>query len=292
MKKIIFIIILLCGFYNMSQAQLFWKVSGNNLKKPSYILGTSHFTSVTFCDSISGFKKAFNSTKQFYGEVSSADLANIEASMKIQKMELLPDNQSLADFYTPEEYEQILQYTESILGYRPGMITFTPNALYLFFTAQLYLKYLPQSLETEFIDMGLAQMAKEAGKQIGGLETAESQIDLLWGGDLKEQAAQLLEYIQDPASSKDSIVNECLRIDKAYRDQDLNQLSLMIKQSFNPEEYKECITDRNVAWIPIMEEAMKKYSTFFAVGAGHLVDEVGLIRLLREKGYTVEPVKK
>lgn len=36
---------------------------------------------------------------------------------------------------------------------------------------------------------------------------------------------------------------------------------------------------------------MKEKSTFFGVGAAHLADEEGVIKLLRKQGYKVEPVK-
>ncbi|MEZ5495489.1 MAG: TraB/GumN family protein [Gammaproteobacteria bacterium] len=37
-------------------------------------------------------------------------------------------------------------------------------------------------------------------------------------------------------------------------------------------------------------EIAKQQVTLFAFGAGHLGGDVGVINLLREKGYTVEPV--
>jgi uncharacterized protein YbaP (TraB family) len=40
-----------------------------------------------------------------------------------------------------------------------------------------------------------------------------------------------------------------------------------------------------------MEEAMKAQPAFFAVGAGHLAGDKGVINLLRKQGYTVTPVK-
>mgnify|MGYP006319358759 CR=1 FL=1 len=40
-----------------------------------------------------------------------------------------------------------------------------------------------------------------------------------------------------------------------------------------------------------MPDIMKAHPTFFAVGAGHLPGDKGLLKLLREAGYTVEAVK-
>jgi uncharacterized protein YbaP (TraB family) len=36
---------------------------------------------------------------------------------------------------------------------------------------------------------------------------------------------------------------------------------------------------------------MKNESVFVAVGAGHLIGEMGLINLLRKAGYKVEPLE-
>ena len=40
-----------------------------------------------------------------------------------------------------------------------------------------------------------------------------------------------------------------------------------------------------------MEREAQIQPTFFAVGAGHLTGEDGLLQLLRKKGYTVQPVQ-
>jgi uncharacterized protein YbaP (TraB family) len=49
---------------------------------------------------------------------------------------------------------------------------------------------------------------------------------------------------------------------------------------------------RNKNWIPLMAEQMPENVTFFAVGAGHLGGEEGVIALLRKEGYVVVPVLK
>ena len=46
------------------QAQLLYKISGNGLTKPSYIIGTYHLAPVSFADSIPGLKEAMAATEQ------------------------------------------------------------------------------------------------------------------------------------------------------------------------------------------------------------------------------------
>jgi len=40
-----------------------------------------------------------------------------------------------------------------------------------------------------------------------------------------------------------------------------------------------------------MNDKMQRSSVFFAVGAGHLWGDNGVISLLRKDGYTVQPVQ-
>jgi uncharacterized protein len=51
------------------------------------------------------------------------------------------------------------------------------------------------------------------------------------------------------------------------------------------------LVNRNMNWIPVMEKAMLAQGTFFAVGAGHLPGNEGVISLLKKAGYTVVPVE-
>ena len=40
-----------------------------------------------------------------------------------------------------------------------------------------------------------------------------------------------------------------------------------------------------------MANMMSRQKTFFAVGAGHLGGETGVVALLRQAGYTLSPVR-
>ena len=47
---------------------------------------------------------------------------------------------------------------------------------------------------------------------------------------------------------------------------------------------------RNRSWVQQMEPIMQEKSTLFAVGAGHLGGENGVLDLLRKKGYNLRPI--
>jgi uncharacterized protein len=78
----------------------------------------------------------------------------------------------------------------------------------------------------------------------------------------------------------------------AYKTQDLPALYNLINNSKGMKiDMDAFINNRNKKWISRIEEKMNGASVFFAVGAGHLWGPTGVITLLRNTGYIVEPVR-
>ena len=80
---------------------------------------------------------------------------------------------------------------------------------------------------------------------------------------------------------------------RLYREQDIHAMQNSISdEGSGIAAYEEILLKRrNRNWIPIMARMMREKTTFFAVGAGHLGGESGVIALLRTNGYRVEPVQ-
>lgn len=70
MKSFIGAIIFICVALS-ANAQLLWKVSGNGLSSPSYIMGTHHLAPLSIKDGITGLQKAMDETQQVYGELKN-----------------------------------------------------------------------------------------------------------------------------------------------------------------------------------------------------------------------------
>jgi len=121
-----------------------------------------------------------------------------------------------------------------------------------------------------------------------GLETVEDQIAAFDAIPLEEQVAYLVESIRE----YDATVQEVQDMISDYQAQDISSLYQMINESMAEMEGGEdaLLTDRNLRWIPQMEQMAKDKPTFFAVGAGHLGGPQGVIKLLQEAGYQVDTV--
>jgi hypothetical protein len=56
-----------------------------------------------------------------------------------------------------------------------------------------------------------------------------------------------------------------------------------------PKVYQQLIVQRNMDWIPEIEQMLKtKQVEFILVGAAHLVGEDGILAQLAARGYTIE----
>ena len=100
------------------------------------------------------------------------------------------------------------------------------------------------------------------GKSVGGLETMAFQLNLLYGYTMEEQkeALQILDWKMAICSS--------------------------------PEETAKMLDNRNADWLTKVLGIMNEKPTLFAVGAGHLLGENGVLNLLCKAGYQVEAVQQ
>lgn len=149
-----------------------------------------------------------------------------------------------------------------------------------------------QSGEIVSYEMELMKMAQEQEKPIDGLETAEFQMSLFDSIPYDVQAQMLMATIKSGDSGEED--NQLEQMVEMYKNQDIQGMQRMVKgDKGGISEYEELLLlRRNRNWIPVMEEMMAKNATFFAVGAGHLGGEEGVIALLRKAGYTVSPVQE
>ena len=98
----------------------------------------------------------------------------------------------------------------------------------------------------------------------------------------------LLETIEMGDSDSDSMQ----KLVEVYKLQDIQGMQDLFKEEGSDLDGHEdvLLNNRNKNWIPVIAEEMKKGSTFFAVGAGHLAGPQGVIHLLREAGYKMTAI--
>ena len=273
-----------------SNAQLVWKISGNGIKKPSYILGTHHGCPFTYCDSIPGLMKVFDKVDNIIGEINMIEFAEMspERMQKMQAMMMMPADTSLLSLFSTEEAAKVNEWLGKKMGASLEMLSvMKPMTIMVTVQNKEMMEVIPEIATMTTIDKYMQTLGQRKGKTIGELETADYQMELLYGNSLEEQADALLEMI-DHGDSKGLLQ----QLTNAYKSQNLDTLWKVFQEQMTGYEYDAIVKVRNLNWEKQMKELLPKQSTLFVVGAGHLPGESGMINLLREAGYKIKPVKK
>lgn len=271
-------------------AQVLWKVSGNGLEKPSYILGTHHAAPHGLTDSIEGFAQAFQSCTQVYGEVMFDSLMMPQVATAMAQEMMCPPDSTISKLLTAKQYARLDSALKTSLGVGAQQLEmFKPAAISAQLAMALAMKEFPDMQQQEQLDMTIQSKAKESGKKLGALETVMFQTELLYGTPISQQAKELAEGLDQI----EKLPEITWQMAEAYRKQDIDKLLEVIKmESHDSPEYLERILySRNRNWAEQLKSIMATAPTFFAVGAGHLPGDKGLLALLKEAGYKVEPVK-
>lgn len=302
MKKTLTILLSVLLSTTMASAQLLWRVSGNGLAKPSYIVGTYHLAKVSFVDSIPGLRDAMNATEQAYGELNMVETITDPAmTQKVQQSMLMPDGKTIDTVLTPEQYARLNAFLSKMLGtdlenpMLASMKQMSPGALYVQLQALAAMMKEGSALNlTEQFDSYFQQVAQENGKAVGGLETMDQQIEILYGSATPERQVEHLMCFVDNADYYLDVMDRTIT---AFYSQDLQAIEDINAEKMGqscdstPEEDDQLINNRNANWAKALPEIMAAHSTLLAVGVAHLPGEKGLLQLLRAQGYTVEAVK-
>ena len=263
------------------EKSLLWKISGNGLKKPSYLFGTIHLT----CDSSldANTLNALEATEQLYLEL---DMDDKSIQMQMMKLMMMKDGAKLSTLLSPEDFKILDEFLKKNLNMSAKMFdSFKPFMI----SSMLFPKMLDcksQSVESE-----LMKVTKEQNEEIFGLEKAEDQMKVFDEISYQDQADELLKTVKDNLEKDKKEFQEMITI---YQNKDIEGMLKMMSDSDNKitsENQDILLNDRNKKWIPIMVKIMKDKPTFFGVGAGHLAGEEGVIKLLRKKGYKVEAIQ-
>ncbi|EKU91298.1 TraB/GumN family protein [Bacteroides oleiciplenus] len=294
MKKILGILLFI-GIALNANAQLLWKISGNGQEKPSYILGTHHLVPLSIKDSIAGLPQAIDGTAQVYGEVVMSEAMSPEFMQTMQQSMMIAGDTTLQALFTPEQYEVVGKVVkENMMADIAMLAKLKPAAITQQLTVILCMKHLGGFNPQEQLDTYFQQQAIQNGKKVGGLETLQSQINVLFNSQTLQRQANLLYCL---VSDIDKAMDQTKRLNEAYKAQKLDDmLKLMEERDGNscdplPGEMEALLDNRNKAWIEKMPAIMKDAPTLFVVGAGHLPGNNGVLNLLKQAGYSVEPMK-
>jgi len=261
---------------------LLWEITGKGLKQPSYFFGTMHILCSEDAGISPNFKTVINNVAQVYFEIDMDNMADMFGSMGDMAMK---DGKTLKDFYNEAEYEKVKNW-------------FSKHGQLPFSMIENYKPMLLSSMvgESEMdcpekagMEMSIMQLATKRKIEIKGLETMSYQAGILDSIPYEEQAKELLESIDSVHAQKIMMA----KLTAEYKSQNMDSIDLLTtSDEGGVNKYLDIMLyNRNRNWVKLFTGIASRKSTLFAVGAGHLPGENGVLNLLKKMGYTVTPLK-
>ena len=286
-----------------ANAQLLFRISGNGLKEPSYILGTIHYLPGSLLDSIPEYLEAESQCQQMYVEhmpsatTLAVSLGEQDGKRVRQKVDY-PDGKNIFDVIDEEsaailveKYKEYMHINLSDTTWK-SLWKITPFEFQNHFTSRFLVQYRNKGI----MDMELMKRVQERGWNVGQLDDEKMKLNELADSQeklpqtIEEQADSLMAFLKDYEGRKQQMVKDFETTYNYWRTGDYEGFVSHHIQNVN--RFPRLHRDRNEKWLPRMMAAMHEKPTMFVFGSAHLIGEHGIIQMLRAIGYEVEQVKR
>lgn len=272
---------------------ILWKISGNGAKT-SYILGTYHLLSAEWLYGFPEIMAAIDSSQYILNEAFSSDTAMVQkvpVEKRVKALSILTLQQyaTLDSFFVARVNEGIKSNVDAenmTVGEMASAIWITLVG------GSKNVDGITQSMDQELFNR--FEQSGKKGDRLDRIPTVEFDSSTI--REAKQYLSGVMSRIEGSDHPKWTIygIIEQDSILNTYKTMQIDYKFTYEKNSSDEpvEEFDYVpLASRNKNWLPKIEYFIAQKNCLIAVGLAHLFYKTGLIMLLREKGYKVEPVK-
>jgi uncharacterized protein YbaP (TraB family) len=283
MKCLVALLFLSLFSYSQSnKSSLLWEIKDPQQKNSSYIFGTMHLMD----------NAHFYFPKKLEKLVTSVDAVCLEIG-DVQHTLINPELLMLKEgsFITQlseKQMDSLCSWAKIQLFMDKDQFITNFSKAKPFLIYQLILQNeLPNSLQSQEIKME-EMLATKKKKSTIGLETIESQLALFDSLPIYSQINLIMTELADVSN----VLTNFKRTQENYLVQDVDKIhEELMKDITDPYFNFKFIDERNAIWIEKIKKLTANQSILFAVGAGHLGGENGVLNLLKKEGFTITPIE-
>lgn len=260
---------------------LYWAISRDG-NAAGFLLGTIHSEDPRVLDFPDSFVSELSGNQVFAMEM----VPDLPTLTRLTEYMHYQDGTTLESIIGPQRLERLLTALES---YKVPEDWIRKMKVW----AAMMTLSVPPPQSGFFMDFSLSLRAAGSGLKVVGLETLEQQLSFLEEMPLDQQI-QLLDQALDEydkvAEVHQQLVDSYLLGDvqslKRQAEQQLDMLAPEVKDYF----MQQGIDARNLRMLESLLGHLEEKQVFVAVGALHLPGKTGLVKLLREQGFTLTPL--
>jgi hypothetical protein len=278
------LVILVRDTLSQSPKSFLWKIQSKT--STVYVLGSLHLAKKEIYPLSQKIENAFDQSDFLVVEANVNDIKKIDIQ-KLMESAFYPANDALEKHVSPETFEWVKKETEG-LGI-PLELLDKQKPWFLAMTL-VSLESIKLGLDPNLgIDKYFLSKA-EGKKKILELESLDYQIRLLSGFSEKDQELFLIYTLKD----LNVMEQEVGRLIQAWVSGDAQAVESILARSVLEDNrlsaiLEKLIFERNRRMVAKIEDFLRTKETYFViVGAGHLVGNQGILKLLGGKGYLIE----
>lgn len=292
-----FLIISVCAagqkgtdIHQSDPATILWKITGKDCKKPSYLLGTFHLADAEWLYDYPEMKKVIDSTEFILTEAFTTEQAKApsttETGLKALPLLSKEQYQTLDSFFVARVGEGIAGNADA----ENMTVAEMGGAILMVLTSEIK----GANGITKYIDLDLFTLYQKLGRKgdrLDQVKPTEFNSDNI--EHARQHLARSLSYIKNSdkpgwnifqMTGVDEVMANYKKMKVDYKLDETGNFDTTNDFDFVPME------TRNRNWMSKIISNISTKPCLIAVGLGHLRYRVGLISLLRESGYQVEPV--
>ena len=260
------------------QQSVLWKITPpNNTAQVSYLLGTIHIQSRFAFEGMPVYKELILTCDAYAGESNLDELSQLELDGQFDASY----GQHYRDILSENQYQHLDRFIRKEI---PQIHHMWPLFHPMLLMSQMEM-VLMGSDEPLSLDMTIWAFAKAAGKELLAIEPATMQQDIFKEIDLNTAFRNVKSAISNlPRMSK-----KYEKLAHYYQTQNIQALYLKAKKQLGKMKHM-MLYDRNVFMANRIEELVQDKSIFIGIGVGHLPGQKGVLRLLKKKGFSLEPM--
>ncbi len=277
------VILLLCSALAQADSAV-WRVSKG--ADQLFIGGTVHMLPPAQYPLPAEFDAAFQHSDVVVLETDLAPMQDQSSAASLQQQLMYPPGTTLSSNLAAKTRQQLLEILQRHRLSLPQIEQFRPCML----VTQLTLLELQQHQFTSpGVDQHYLTLAQQQNKTLKYLEPIEFQLTLL--ASLGEGREDL--FLQHALADVSDTADMMAKALSAWRTGDLaavEQLVLAPVKLADVQTYQQMFVARNQAWLPQIQALFgNKEQELVLVGLGHLAGSEGVLALLQQAGYQVEP---
>jgi uncharacterized protein len=260
-----------------------WKVTGKG--GAIYLVGSVHVLTPEFYPLDPALEAAYKDSTLLVEEVDMAELLDPASQMAALSRGMLTGDQTLDKLLSPATLALVRKATGDLGAAGGPLMRFKPWMLAI---ALQGFELQKVGFDPELgLDKHFYDLAKEQGKAVQGLETADYQISRFDTMTMEQQDRMLAQTLKE----LDTEIASVGKLTAAWKSGDAPAVERIVLADLksDPQMYQRLLVERNKNWLPKIEALFAgKGRAFVVVGAAHLVGPDGVLAMLKAKGYTVE----